>query len=240
MSHMDLERMHDLIDGAVPSAERAADLAHLAACPSCREEYGRLEAAVAAMRALPSEAHAPEGLWAGIAERIASEPAPADAPGGDGSGAEVLAFPGAHRTARRFALSAWQLAAAAVVVSLLSAGTVWMALAPGTARSSPMAAEPTVGEPGSAARMAASGEVAYEAAVLELQDLVDADRELMAPETREALDRSLRTIDEAMAEIRQALRNDPNSELLARLLANQQRSKLRVLRQAATAVQARS
>ena len=140
-----------------------------------------------------------------------------------------------------------QLAAAAVVISMLSAGTVWMALS-GGARTRPppsggaafTAAAPMAEDPGAAARMASSGEVAYDAAVLELQDLVSANRELMAPETREALDRSLQTIDQAMAEIRRALAQDPNSELLARLLANQQRSKLRVLRQAATAVQARS
>jgi hypothetical protein len=82
--------------------------------------------------------------------------------------------------------------------------------------------------------------VAYAAALLELEDLVERNRDALAPETREALDRSLATIDAAMEEIRRALEQDPGSELLARLLINQQRSKLRVLGQAATSVQARS
>jgi hypothetical protein len=103
-----------------------------------------------------------------------------------------------------------------------------------------MATALALGEQGAAARMAASGEVAYDAALMELEDLVARNRDRMAPETRDALDRSLATIDAAMEDIRRALAQDPNSELLARLLINQQRSKLRVLGQAATAVQARS
>lgn len=234
--HIDIERMHDLIDGLVPSVEAEADVAHLGACDECRDEYARLEAVVAELRGLPDEARAPEGLWAGIEARL-GEPAVAD----------VVPFPGKEdRARRRFAFTVPQLAAAAVVVSVLSAGTVWMALSGGAtgAGSTPGAAalaeQPLGADPGAAARLAASGDVAYESALLELQDLVEANRDLMAPETVAALDQSLATIDEAMVEIRRALRDDPNSELLARLLVNQQRSKLRVLRQAAAAVQARS
>jgi len=104
----------------------------------------------------------------------------------------------------------------------------------------PVATAQRVDRFGSAARMAASGDAAYDQALLQLQTLVDQGRSVLAPETVKTLDRSLRTIDDAIAQIREALAKDPSSQLLNRMLINQQRTKLRVLKQAATAMQARS
>lgn len=234
--HIDTERMHDLVDGLLSAGDAVAARDHLDACAHCRDELRRLEEVVVALRALPQKAKAPEGVWAAVEERIASAPDERIGRGADVRERGVLPLHGARRR-RRFSFTVPQLAAAAVVVSLLSAGTVWTVLSVGTADRSVASA---FGGSGSAARMAASGGLGYGAAVAELQQLVDTGRDLMAPETAEALDRSLRTIDEAMAEIRRALEQDPESELLARLLVNQQGAKLRVLRQAATVVQARS
>jgi anti-sigma factor RsiW len=236
--HLSAERMHDLLDDLVPEDEAAVAHAHLDSCARCREEHERLARLVAELRSLPGEARPPVDLWAGIEGRLeaGSAASVAEDPG-------VLSLPVAARSRdvrRRLSFTVPQLAAAAAVVALLSAGSVWMALSgsPG-AEAPPVAALPEEGL-GPAARMAAAGDAAYESAVVELEELVAANRDLMAPETARSLDESLRTIDEAMAAIQDALRKDPNSELLARLLVNQQRSKLRVLRQAATAVQARS
>jgi len=237
--HLSTERMHDLLDELLPEAEAAVGRTHLEACARCRAEYDDLARIVAELGSLPTEAHAPEGLWAGIERRLEAEPASTGREGG----AEVLSLSMAGRrraTRRRLSFTVPQLAAAAAVVALFSAGTVWVALSGGPGTDAPVVATQPEEELGPAARMAAAGDAAYESAVVELEELVEANRDLMAPETVEALDASLRTIDEAMAAIRDALRKDPNSELLARLLVNQQRSKLRVLRQAATAVQARS
>jgi hypothetical protein len=233
--HLSAERMHDLLDGLMPPGEAERAEAHLESCATCRSEYEGLLAVIAGLRALPAGARAPEGIWRGVETRIgaAAEEAPAD-------GVGVLHLPAASTGRRRISFSVPQLAAAAVLVALLSAGTVWVVLSGGAGGAAPMAAAPALGEQGAAARMAASGEVAYAAALLELEDLVERNRDALAPETREALDRSLATIDAAMEEIRRALEQDPGSELLARLLINQQRSKLRVLGQAATSVQARS
>ncbi len=233
--HLSTEHMHDLLDGLVPPEEAERDEAHLEACTGCRAEHEALMAVVEGLHGLPSDARAPEGIWAAIEARIGAEGAePARRE------ASVLPFPGTAPGRRRLSFTMPQLAAAAVLVALVSAGTMWMALSRGAGAASSMAVTPATAEEGSAARMAASGEVAYDSALMELEDLVERHRDLMAPETREALDRSLATIDAAIAEIRGALEKDPNSELLARLLINQQRSKLRVLGQAATAVQARS
>jgi hypothetical protein len=236
--HLSAERMHDLLDGLLTPDEAGRSEAHLEGCATCRDEYRALRDVVEDLRGLPAEAHAPAGAWQAIEARIAGG---GSVPGT--GGAEVLSFPGAAAGRRRLTFTVPQLAAAAVLVALVSAGSVWMALngRPGAVPSStPLATAPALERDGSAAHMAASGEVAYDAALLELQDLVDENREILAPETREALDRSLQTIDAAIDDIRRALQQDPNSELLARLLINQQRSKLRVLGQAATAIQARS
>ncbi len=237
--HLSAERMHDLLDGLLPADEAAVARAHLSACTLCRDDCDGLARVVAELRSLPGEARPPEDLWAGIEERLA----PGTVSSREAGGAEVLSLSAAAEergARRRVSFTLPQLAAAAAVVALLSAGTVWTALSGRSGMDAPpVAAQPEEGL-GPAARMAAAGDAAYESAVIELEELVEANRGLMAPETVQALDESLRTIDEAMAAIQDALRKDPNSELLARLLVNQQRSKLRVLRQAATAVQARS
>ena len=54
------------------------------------------------------------------------------------------------------------------------------------------------------------------------------------------IEESLATIDDAMADIESALADDPNSDLLQRMLANHQRMRLGVLQRAAAAVQAQT
>jgi hypothetical protein len=67
----------------------------------------------------------------------------------------------------------------------------------------------------------------------------DLERELagrkhtLAPETIAAVERSLRTIDAAIAEARAALARDPGSETLARLLVAGHDQKVELLRHAA-------
>ena len=136
---------------------------------------------------------------------------------------------------------------AAAVAGLLSAGAVWTALQGGNAAPSPDTARlgtevpalvgPT---PGAAARAASIGTAGYDQAVLELEALVARGRSVMAPETLETVEASLAAIDAALADVRQALDDDPSSELLMGMLVSHQTAKLRVLRQAATQIQSRS
>lgn len=227
--HISTERMHDLADGLVPDAEREPLEAHLRACASCRDEVAKLRELVGALGALPGDAAVPAGLWAGIEARMEGTTP------GAASGATVLPFPGATDARRRVSLTLPQLAAAAVVVAVVSAGVMWGALSGRGAASTQAAAD---GNPGSTARMVASGG-GYGEALAQLEALVEQGRASLAPETLATLDRSLATVDSAIAEVQQALRNDPNSELLARLLANHQGAKLRVLRHAAARLEPR-
>ena len=222
--HISTEWMHDVVDGLVPEAERAAVDDHLRSCATCRDELARLRELVGALGALPTDAVAPAGLWTGIEARIEGT-----TPAEGASGATVLPFPSARDARRRVSLTLPQLAAAAAVVALVSAGVVWAALSGRGATSEGLSRTEAVA--GSTARMVASGG-GYEQALAQLESVVERERASLAPETLATLERSMATVDSAIAEIQEALRNDPNSELLARLLANHQGAKLRVLRHA--------
>jgi anti-sigma factor RsiW len=229
--------MHDLVDGLLSAAEIEAAQAHVAKCADCREEYARLSEVVATLRSLPRSAEAPAGLWTGIEDRMGEadpgQVAPSEAPV-----AKVVPLPGAHRTEGRLSFSVPQLAAAAVVISLLSAGTVWMALSGGANLQVP---DSVAGPQQESAAQAVSVDVQkYDAPIAELEEILDRGRALLSRETLLTLETSLRTIDEAIEEVRIALERDPASELLTRMLVNHKRTKLRVLRQAATSVHFRS
>lgn len=227
--HIELDRIHDLVDGALTAAEREGMEAHLSACPDCRATAEELAALRAELEALPAEARVPDAVWEGVRARIEGT-----LPGEGGEAARVLPFPVAGDVRRRLSLSLPQLAAAASVVALVSAGTVWMALRGPSSGVGPsgVATAETVG----AARMVSSGEASYRAAAAELEEVLEQGRDLLGPETVAALERSLATIDEAIAEVEAALARDPASPLLARLLVSHQATRLRVLRQAAAQV----
>lgn len=233
--HLSTERMNDLLDGALSHAEESVARGHLDRCAVCREEFALLAETVAAVRALPRVATAPAGGWARVEARIRGT-APAA-----GSGAEVVRLPGARRAPRLVRLSLPQLAAAATIVAVLSGALVWFALGGGRTGvddGATVAAAPR--GLGPAARAAATRDAGYDAAIDELQALVDRGRDVLAPETMTRLAESLATIDTALAEVRAALAEDPGSELLQSMLVDHQTAKMRVLRQAASAIEAQS
>jgi hypothetical protein len=63
-----------------------------------------------------------------------------------------------------------------------------------------------------------------------LQDLLDQQEASLAPETVAQLKASLRTIDEAILEARNALARDPANKLLVRMLSASYRQKVDLLR----------
>ena len=233
IEHISNEKIHDLLDGLLSAAEEDRLRSHLDQCGACREEVARLNDVVMAVRSLPSTGQAPDGIWEGIQDRIdGTQP-------GRAEDTTTVAFPGAGVHRRRFHFTMPQLAAAAVLVSVLSAGSVWMAISGGGVTN---ATGTVAGDtPASAIQAVSVGnDAGYSEAVAELEALVEQGRGRLAPETMATLDRALRDIDEALTEVRQALETDPSSGVLGRMLVNHQRSRLRLLRQAATAVQALS
>jgi anti-sigma factor RsiW len=229
--HISTEGMHDLLDGQLALADAERARAHLDACEACREELEALAGTVEALRALPGEARAPDGLWTGIEGRLFPE--------AGASTVEAAVVPlSSARSRRRFSLTGPQLAAAALVVSLVSATVVWLALSGGARLSVPEAA---LGPEGRSAIQAASvGVERYDEVIRELEAILEAGGGVLAPGTLETLESSRATIDDALEDVRRALEEDPSSQLLTHLLIHHQKTKLRLLRQAAAAVQAMS
>jgi len=221
--HISLERTHDLIDGLLSSeaADRARN--HMTECADCRERYAMLSELTADLRSLPRDATPPPHLWEAISRRIDGT-VPSEAP----ASADVLVLPGARGDGRRrIALTIPQLAAASLVMAIVSASAVWMA----TSRPAQAPVPETAAAAGTVRFVADAA--SYDTAVAELMTIVETARPFLAPETLLALDESIAEIDAAIEEIVTALESDPASELLQSMLVNRQRSKLRVLSQVA-------
>jgi anti-sigma factor RsiW len=236
-THLSTAKLHDLVDGLLPAADVDAARAHVEACTACREEYARLSEIVGELRSLSKSAETPVDVWAGIEARISTmgtqEPDAAET-----VAADVVPLRGARSTPRKLAFSVPQLAAAAVVISFLSAATVWMALFVGpVSPASGTLASPDGDSPVRAVLMEAAE---YDSDIAELEEILERGRTLLSQETLATLETSLKTIDDAINDVRDALERDPASELLTRMLVNHQRTKLKVLRQAATSVHFRS
>lgn len=247
-SHVSNERMNEALDGVLSSAEVAEIERHLLECAPCRNEHARLSEVVSAIRALPRAGAVPDEAWSGIAARIGSREGPRATTDGDTTEAKVLPIRRVTdertgreaRAARKWSLSSAQLAAAAALVALVSATTVWIAIDGTTDEVFVAGAAPRGPAGGAAARAVSLDSGRYGEVVDELQALLEEGRSVLTPETLATIEGSLRTVDEAIAEIQAALAEDPNSDLLLRMLSSHQRTKLGVLQRAVAAVQAQA
>jgi anti-sigma factor RsiW len=210
------DRLSEYVDGELTPAERTALEAHLAACDACRQTLAELRRVVARAQALDDRPPAAD-LWPGIAEHI---------------GVVSLA---SRRARRRLSFTVPQLAAAAVVLTFLSAGSVWLALrirplpppAPGTT-----AVMSNVGMSPLDARTAAS--------VAALEQTLARNRDRLDTATVRVIEKNLGIIDRAIRDAQSALAADPANPYLNQHLAQETRRKLELLRQAATLASARS
>ena len=73
---------------------------------------------------------------------------------------------------------------------------------------------------------------AYEAEANALLNQLEMQRAMMPPEARSSVDHDLRVIDDAIAEVKDALVRDPNNPALRRLLASSYRQKVELLKRA--------
>jgi len=222
------DKLSDYLDGELSDAERAAVDAHVASCPSCAATLRDLEQVVERARSLP--ARPPEGdLWPGIADRIERTPP-----------TRVLRF--ARGEARRISFTVPQLAAASVVLALVSGGLAWRlhdgrANPPAVAVTAPPGVAPA--EPPAerlatpAALPVALADAQYDAAVADLQSALDRGRGRLDKTTIAIVEHNLHIIDQAIDQARQALEADPANGYLSGHLAEARRRKLDLLRRAA-------
>lgn len=213
-SHPALETLSEYSSGELSPERRLVVERHLASCASCSAEFARLELMLQAARELPMSIAPPLDVWDGV--RAAIAPAIPVGSSRRGRGASLLRSP-------------WMLAAAALVLVASSSAITALVMRHDTsdvAAPSASAQPPVVALPASLARV--DQEYARTAAQLEVA--LDARRATLAPQTIETLERSLRTIDTAIAEARRALAQDPGNRALVDIFSANYQQKLDLMK----------
>ena len=214
------DRLSEYLDGELAPPERTTLEAHLASCDACRRTLDELRRVVTNARALDDRPPTAD-LWPAVAARI-------------GLSARVRARP----VVRRFSFTVPQLAAASVVLALLSGGGAWLIGRRGIVPTPPV----LVTEPAPALLNASAypGDARFAAQVADLERAVARGRGRLDTATVRVIERNLRIIDRAIRSAQSALAADPANSYLNLHLAQEMRRKLELLRQAATLASARS
>ena len=204
----------DLTEEARPPVEE-----HVVACALCNAEVESLKQILARAVELPQSIDPPADAWTNIRSAI---------------GRDESAMRADSSVSR---LGVWQrryvLAAAAILVAVLSStGTaVYMNAHYSLARSGRTVGNNSSSEATPATLAAFTiEENNYLRTASMLQDLLDQQEASLAPETVAQLKASLRAIDEAILEARNALARDPANRMLVEMLSASYRQKVDLLR----------
>ena len=214
------DRLSQYLDGELAAPERTTLEAHLASCDACRTTLEELRRVVTNARALDDRPPAAD-LWPAVAARIGLSPREQARP-----------------VVRRFSFTVPQLAAASVVLALLSAAAAWLTVRRGTVPTAPVAVAERA--PVLLNASAYPGDARFDAQVADLERALARGRGRLDTATVRVIERNLRIIDRAIRGAQSALAADPANSYLNLHLAQEMRRKLELLRQAATLAGARS
>lgn len=227
--HLSEEDRHAVADGTL-DPDRARDVAaHLDSCESCATDVVRLQKLMRHVHEGPAAAGpSPETLgamWPEIRSRIEqSKVVPlTPAPSGVRPASDPLPDDRAATIRRRSLWVTASLAAAAIAFIILER--------------MPRGVRPTdIGAPDNrtSAPMQVVGDSSrvYEQEANTLLNDLELRRSLMRPQTKQAIDHDLRIIDQAIAELKDAIARDPNNPALRQLLASSYRQKVELLKRA--------
>lgn len=219
------DQLSDYIDDELPSSDRAAVEAHVADCPECARVLAELQEIVATASSLrPTRPHG--DLWTGIAERI------------EMSGPAI-----STRAPRRFSFTLPQLAAASVLLAMVSGGSVALLLDGRTQGAESRDAGLQVRQPELAAptldptdldvvSAVSYADAQFDAAMADLERALENGRGRLDAETVAVVEENLSIIDRAITEARDALASDPSNGYLSGHLMEARRRKLDLLRRA--------
>ena len=214
--------LDDYVTGDLPEDARGPVADHVAVCEICSAEVENLKEMLARAANLPKSIDPPAGAWLEIRAAIERDK-------------EAMAMLPAT-TSRDFWRQPYILAAAVVVAAVLSSGgtALYMSSRSVDRNASP----PSVGtarDAGTPASLASFTieENTYLRNIAVLQDLLDRQEASLAPETVGQLKASLRTIDEAILEARNALARDPANTMLIEMVSGSYRQKVDLLRRTA-------
>jgi uncharacterized iron-regulated membrane protein len=123
-----------------------------------------------------------------------------------------------------------ELIAASLFIAFISGLTVWVVTERDRAVA-PSSASVSSGPAGAVVVPASSGGATYDHAVADLLQALDEGRKQLSPRTIDVMERSLTTVDRAIAEATAALDQDPGNVFLSLHLARERQRKLALLRQ---------
>lgn len=226
--HVSDERLQDYVDGRLDPKDGAAVEAHVGECDACATELAELRALLARIAALPGEIQPPHDLLPELHARLERRPALGS------RSLHSLRYPLAAAAALLVISTALLTRAITRVPSQDRTAAATVAdsdTGPQRARAGARgAAEPVALPPHLAAQVARYGD-----AIDELQRTLAHQRADLSPQTIDVLERSLRVIDAALAESRDALTRDPQNPVLERMILSTYEQKLQLLRRAAEA-----
>ena len=203
--------LDEYVDGDLTEAEFQEVELHMGGCPQCGQEERQLRAFIAEAAALPEEIQPAADLWPDVAARLRG--------------------PEGMRLVPPSGLARWigpmSVAAAAAVVIALSAALWTRGNAPGAASFVPQGSIQPVAIGASSVLRDSERDSAR--ATADLMAAIEGQKETLAPETRAVLDANLTTIDDALAQVRAALRKDPGNSQLAHLLTSTHQKKVDTL-----------
>ncbi len=219
-------RLSEYLDDELDSAERAELETHLDGCAECRTALEQLRRVIACAARLV-DAPPAEELWPGIADRIHEEPSRTGAP----ATARSRALP-----RRTLTIGVPQLAAAAVLLVVLSSGVAWQLGRDSLSATGPDETTP-VAPSGNALPVARIATHRYESAIAQFERVLADGRDRLDTATVRVVEENLAIIDRAIDEARGALAADPSNAYLNRHLADAMRRKLDLLRRTTSVTQ---
>ena len=206
--------LDDYVTGELPDDARAPVAEHVAACEMCADEVKGLERLRARTAELPRSIEPPAEAWENIKAAILKD--------------ETAIAPRRGERSTIWRHPVLMAVAASIVVAVLSSAATVAFL---HARSPN--GQGTVSVQGATPASFAAFTIEennYLRTVGMLQDILDRQESALAPETVAQLRASLRTIDEAILEARNALARDPANRVLIDMLSANYRQKVDLLR----------
>ena len=208
-THPNEAQLNELIDGTLAPDERSRVEAHVATCLPCAATVRQLESLVERTRVLPRAIQPPGDAWEAVRSAVRT--------------------PATRRSAPVPRISRWSQMAAAAALVLATAATTVLVMRGEGGREAVVA--PQDAAPAMLAAFAPV-EARYVLAADALQTTLDERRATLDPGTIATIERSLATIDGAIAEAREALARDPGNGTISRLLASSYEQKVTLLRRA--------
>lgn len=212
MIHLTEAERQCVADGTVAADETGAVGAHLAVCTECAADVERLRWLIHRMRAEPMPNAEVEAMWPAIRQRIER--------------GKVRTLPSPAPRARRRWRTVWIGAGAVAAVACL---TVLLRVRP----HEPPGSAPRAGSfvpNGGALSPAGDSAGASQAEIQRMLDEIELEKAMLPPSTAAVADSDLRAIDQAIADLKDAIARDPNNPALRQMLAESYRQQQDLLK----------